>query len=50
MGIWSFVKEAGEFLGIGGLKEAKAGDLKASLNKLGLPIEGWPGWSERSTE
>lgn len=45
MGIWDFVKEAGEFLGIGGAKEAKAAepkadDLKASISKLGLPIEG----------
>ena len=33
MGIWDFVKEAGELLGIGGAKEAKADDL----NALGQP-------------
>ena len=40
MGIWDFVKEAGEFLGIGGVKEAKADDLKASVEKLKLPVDG----------
>jgi nucleoid-associated protein YgaU len=40
MGIWDFVKEAGEFLGIGGAKEAKADDLKTSVEKLKLPVEG----------
>jgi nucleoid-associated protein YgaU len=40
MGIWDFVKEAGELLGIGGAKEAKADDLKANINKLALPVEG----------
>ena len=40
MGIWDFVKEAGEFLGIGGAKEAKADDLKASVEKLKLPVDG----------
>src|SRR6266511_174196 len=40
MGIWDFVKEAGEFLGIGGVKEAKADDLKANVEKLKLPVEG----------
>jgi nucleoid-associated protein YgaU len=42
MGIWDFVKEAGEFLGIGGAKAdtPKPEDLKASINKLGLPMDG----------
>ncbi len=40
MGIWDFVKEAGELLGIGGAKEAKADDLKANINKLALPVQG----------
>ena len=40
MGIWDFVKEAGEFLGIGGVKEAKADDLKANVEKLKLPVDG----------
>ena len=41
MGLWDFVKAAGEALGMGGGDEApKADDLKASVNKLGLPTEG----------
>src|SRR5512144_2903875 len=40
MGIWDFVKEAGELLGIGGAKEAKADDLKANIDKLALPVQG----------
>ncbi len=44
MGIWDFVKEAGEFLGIGAKEakaaEPKADDLKAGITKLGLPVEG----------
>lgn len=40
MGIWDFVKEAGELLGIGGVKDAKAEDLKASVEKLKLPVDG----------
>jgi nucleoid-associated protein YgaU len=43
MGIWDFIKEAGEFLGIGGAKAdepPKPEDLQANIKKLGLPAEG----------
>ena len=40
MGLWDFVKEAGERLGIGGHSEPKADDLKAAVGKLGLPVDG----------
>ena len=42
MGIWDFVKAAGEkLLGIGGAEAAPpANDLKAAVAKLGLPVDG----------
>ena len=41
MGIWDFVKSAGEALGIGGGHDApKADDLKGYVSKLGLPSDG----------
>ncbi|MBK8174152.1 MAG: peptidoglycan-binding protein LysM [Rhodospirillales bacterium] len=41
MSIWDFVKSAGALLGIGGGDQApKAEDLKSSIEKLGLPVDG----------
>lgn len=40
MGIIDFIKDVGEKLGIGGGSGPSAGDLKASLDKLGLPTDG----------
>lgn len=41
MGIWDFVKAAGELLGIGGAEAAPPpNDLKAAVAKLGLPVDG----------
>lgn len=39
MGIIDFIRDVGEMLGIGG-SGPSAGDLKASLDKLGLPTDG----------
>jgi nucleoid-associated protein YgaU len=39
MGIFDFIRDVGEMLGIGG-KGPSASDLTASLKKLGLPTEG----------
>jgi nucleoid-associated protein YgaU len=42
MGLWDFVKSAGEkLLGIGGASadEPKADNLKAAVQKLGLPVD-----------
>ncbi|MFO1118820.1 MAG: peptidoglycan-binding protein LysM [Rhodospirillales bacterium] len=41
MGIWDFVKAAGELIGIGSAEAAPApNDLKAAVSKLGLPADG----------
>lgn len=40
MGIIDFIRDVGEKLGIGGGSGPSAGDLKASLDKLGLPTDG----------
>lgn len=40
MGIIDFIREVGEKLGLGGGSGPSASDLKASLEKLGLPTSG----------
>ena len=40
MGIFDFIRNVGEKLGLGGGSGPSAGDLQASLKKLGLPSEG----------
>ena len=40
MGVIDFIRDVGEMLGIGGGSGPSAGDLKGSLEKLGLPTEG----------
>lgn len=40
MGVIDFIRDVGEMLGIGGGSGPSAGDLKASLDKLGLPTDG----------
>jgi nucleoid-associated protein YgaU len=40
MGIFDFVKAAGQLLGLGGDQAPKAEDLKKEIDRLGLPSEG----------
>lgn len=40
MGVIDFIRDVGEMLGIGGGSGPSSSDLKASLDKLGLPTDG----------
>ncbi len=40
MGIFDFIRDVGEKLGLGGGSGPSTSDLQASLNKLGLPSDG----------